>query len=261
MNELTNIFNYEERQLRTVIKDNEVWFVAKDVCDILELTNSREAISNLEKDDVSTTDIIDSLGRSQNTNIINETGLYQLIFQSRKLEARSFQRWVTHDVLPSIRKHGIYATASKITEMLTQPENIIALFTSLHEEQTMRKQLQIENAEMKPKASYYDLILQTTNGMPITQIAKDYGMTAMKFNLLLHDLHVQFKSGKTWLLYSDYADMDYTKSKTFLTDKHNSVLHTSWTQKGRLFIYNLLKNTKGIIPMMERTNTKTIINY
>ena len=106
-------------------------------------------------------------------------------------------------------------------------------------------------AEMQPKASYYDLILQNKNTVPITQIAKDYGMSGRKFNELLHELGVQYKFRKTWLLYQQYAEFGYTQSRTYAIDESRSVMHTYWTQKGRLFLYDLLKSV-GILPVIEQ---------
>ena len=106
-------------------------------------------------------------------------------------------------------------------------------------------------AEMQPKASYYDLILQNKNTVPITQIAKDYGMSGRKFNELLHELGVQYKFRKTWLLYQQYAECGYTQSRTYAIDESRSVVHTYWTQKGRLFLYDFLKS-EGILPIMEQ---------
>ena len=106
-------------------------------------------------------------------------------------------------------------------------------------------------AEMQPKASYYDLILQNKNTVPITQIAKDYGMSGRKFNELLHELGDQYKFRKTWLLYQQYAECGYTQSRTYAIDESRSVMHTYWTQKGRLFLYDFLKS-EGILPIMEQ---------
>lgn len=106
-------------------------------------------------------------------------------------------------------------------------------------------------AEMQPKASYYDLNLQNKNTVPITQIAKDYGMSGRKFNELLHELGVQYKFRKTWLLYQQYAECGYTQSRTYAIDESRSVMHTYWTQKGRLFLYDFLKS-EGILPIMEQ---------
>ena len=106
--------------------------------------------------------------------------------------------------------------------------------------------------EMKPKASYYDMVLKTKNAVPVTQIAKDYGMSAVKLNRLLHEMKIQYKSGKCWVLYQDHANKGYTKSSTYVVDEDKSVIHTYWTQSGRLFLYNLLKEKCGILPVMEK---------
>lgn len=106
--------------------------------------------------------------------------------------------------------------------------------------------------ELKPKATYYDLVLQTKSVLAISKIAKDYGMSATAMNRLLHELGVQFKQGDCWLLYQKHADKGYTQSKTQVIDDERSKLHTYWTQKGRLFIYELLKIERGLLPLIER---------
>lgn len=107
MTEITT-FNFESSEVRTVLMDGEPWFVAKDVCAVLEIGNSRMAVTRLDEDGVSTTDIIDSMGRTQQASVVNEAGVYELVFLSRKPEAKAFKRWLTHEVLPAIRKTGSY---------------------------------------------------------------------------------------------------------------------------------------------------------
>ena len=143
-------------------------------------------------------------------------------------------------------------------DFLENPDLAIAALTRLKEEREKRKMLELtaavqkqQIAELQPKASYYDLILQNKNTVPVTQIAKDYGMSGRKFNSLLHGLGVQYRFRKTWLLYQDYAECGYTQSKTFAVDAEKSVMHTYWTQKGRLFLYDLLKRS-GIRPFIEQ---------
>ncbi|MCL9971622.1 phage antirepressor KilAC domain-containing protein [Anoxybacillus kestanbolensis] len=129
----------------------------------------------------------------------------------------------------------------------------------LVEQVERNEQLQLQNAqkdqiikELRPKATYYDLILQNKSLISISKIAKDYGMSAMKMNQLLHQLGIQYKQGDCWLLYSKYQDKGYTQSKTHTIDSETSKMHTYWTQKGRLFIYEMLKNKLGILPLIER---------
>jgi phage antirepressor YoqD-like protein len=106
--------------------------------------------------------------------------------------------------------------------------------------------------ELQPKATYYDLVLQNKSLLSISKISKDYGFSGKSLNKILHELGVQFKQGDCWLLYQKYADKGYTQSKTHALDAEKSKLHTYWTQKGRLFIYEILKNQKGILPIIEQ---------
>lgn len=254
MNELQVFNNAEFGSVRTTVIDGEPFFVGKDVAEILGYSNARDAIIKHVDDEDKGVAKCDTLGGMQDLTIINESGLYSLILRSQLPKARKFKRWVTSEVLPAIRRHGVYA----IDEILENPDLAIAALTQLKEERKRRKELELtaavqkqQIAELKPKASYYDLILQNRNTVPVTQIAKDYGMSGRKFNELLHDLGIQYKFRKTWLLYQDYADLGYTQSKTFAIDAEKSVMHTYWTQKGRLFLYDLLKS-KRILPLIEQ---------
>ena len=265
-NEIQVFQNQEFGELRTVVRDGNPWFVAKDVCKALDIGNSRMATDRLdadEKDDVSLTDAI---GRNQDTSIVSESGLYSLVLGSRKPQAKPFKRWVTHDVIPSIRKHGAYMTPDTIEKVLSDPDTIIQLATSLKEERAKSRALEVTAtqqkqiiAEMEPKASYYDKVLASPDPMLISVIAKDYGKSAKWFNATLHTLGIQYKLDGTWLLYQKYAEQGYTKSYTHTyTDKlgmTHTTITTCWTQKGRLFLYDLLRK-HNIIPVMERIDKK-----
>lgn len=249
------VFNSTEfGSVRTATVNGEIVFVGKDVADILEYTNTAKAIRDHVDDEDKLTERIVLSGQNREVIFINESGLYSLILSSKMPNAKKFKHWVTAEVLPAIRKHGMYA----IDEILENPDLAIAALTQLKEERERRKQLECQTliqrqqiAEMQPKASYYDLILQNKNTVPITQIAKDYGLSGRKFNELLHELGVQYKFRKTWLLYQQYAECGYTQSRTYAIDESRSVMHTYWTQKGRLFLYDLLKN-EGILPVIEQ---------
>ena len=174
--------------------------------------------------------------------------------QSRKPLAKEFKKKVK-EILKSIRKHGLYA----IDDLLDNPDMAIAALQKLKEERQLRLKAQEEIAqknqiiqELQPKATYYDLVLQNKSLVAISVIAKDYGMSAKKLNKILHELKIQFKQGNTWLLYQKYAGNGYTQSKTHTIDADYSKMHTYWTQKGRLFLYDLLKNKKGILPLIEQ---------
>lgn len=254
MNELQVFNNAEFGSVRTTVIDGEPFLVGKDVAEILGYRDTSDALKrHVDEEDKLTRCFTDS-GQNREMYIINESGLYSLILRSQLPKARKFKRWVTSEVLPAIRRHGMYA----IDEILENPDLAIAALTQLKEERKRRKELELTTAiqnqqiaELKPKASYYDLILQNRNAVPVTQIAKDYGMSGRRFNELLHDLGIQYKFRKTWLLYQHYADLGYTQSKTFAIDAEKSVMHTYWTQKGRLFLYDLLKN-EGILPLIEQ---------
>ena len=251
------VFNYEDNQVRTVQRDGETWWVLKDVCAVLGLSNSRMAAERLDEDEKGVS-IIDTPGGKQELTVISESGLYNVILLSRKPEARRFKRWVTHDVLPAIRRHGMYAR----DELLDNPDLMIAVLQALKSERAHNAMLEERAAiqgrliaQMKPKAAYYDVILACPDAVAVSVIAKDYGWSAVKMNAFLHKLGVQYKLSGVWLLYQKYAGHGYACSRTHEHtgrggEPHASV-HTYWTQKGRLFLYGLLKN-HGVLPLVEQ---------
>lgn len=253
MNELQVFKNAEFGSVRTTIINGEVFFVGKDVADILGYSNPQKALrDHVDEEDKTLNESFTVNGTT--VILINESGLYSLILRSQLPKTNQFKRWVTSEVLPAIRKHGVYA----INEILDNPDLAISALIKLKEERKRIQELELTTAiqnqqiaELKPKASYYDLILQNKDTLSITQIAKDYGMSGRRLNELLKALGVQYRFRKTWLLYQQYADCGYTQSKTFAIDAENSVMHTYWTQKGRLFLYDLLKR-EGILPLIEQ---------
>ena len=258
MNQLQIFENKEFGKIRTVEINNEPYFVGKDVADILGYSNTRDALSKHIDDEDKLTSQIATAGQNRNVIVINESGLYSLILSSKLPTAKKFKRWVTSEVLPSIRKHGMYAT----DELIANPDIAIAAFQALKEEREQRQLLQFECnkqkqiiGELKPKADYTDIILQSKSLVTVTQIAKDYGMSGTAMNEMLHNYGVQYKQSGQWLLYSKYHNNGFTHSET-VTITHSdgrtgTVMNTKWTQKGRLFIYNLLKSY-GVLPVIER---------
>lgn len=254
MNEV-QVFNFEQSNVRTVVIDNEPYFVGKDVAEVLGYSNPQKAIrDHVDIDDKLTERIVLS-GQNREVIVINESGVYSLIFGSKLDSAKRFKKWVTSEVLPNIRKNGGYLTDSKIEEVLTNPDTIINLAKQLKEERNQKLMLQQQVAESRPKADYYDRIMKSKSLVAISQIAEDYGWSAQKMNAKLHDLGVQYKIGKQWLLYAKHKNHGYTFSETVdITKKDGSSdvkMNTKWTQKGRVFIYNLLKND-GVLPTIER---------
>lgn len=241
-------FNFNGQEVRTVMRNNTPYFIGKDVAEALGYRRPTKAIADhIDDEDKDEVPIQDSIGRSQMTPIINESGLYSLILKSNLDTAKRFKRWVTSEVLPSIRKLGLYAT----DELLDNPDLLIQVATELKNEREQRLIAEQRINELQPKATYYDLVLQNKSLISVSKIAKDYGKSAQWLNSKLHELGVQYKQGGTWLLYQKYADKGYTQSTTHVIDEERNKLFTKWTQKGRLFIYELLKG-QDVLPLIEQ---------
>ena len=253
------VFNNSEfGSIRTAAINGEPFFVGKDVAEVLGYVDTNKAIAmHVDEDDKLNDKTASSLGQRGGW-LINESGLYSLILSSKMPKARQFKRWVTADVLPAIRKRGVYA----VDEMLNDPDALITALQAYKNEREQRMALESVVAnntllieEMKPKADYCKAVLDSPDPMAITLIAKDYGWSAKKMNQYLYEKGVQYRQSDTWVLYADYAGLGYTKSKTSTFISSDGTTHTKvrtyWTQKGRMFIYELLK-ASGILPVMER---------
>ncbi|HDJ7374048.1 TPA: phage antirepressor KilAC domain-containing protein [Staphylococcus aureus] len=241
-------FNFEELPVRTLEVDGEPYFIGKDVADILGYANGRDALSkHVDEDDkkvlTSRNTTLENLP-NRGLTAVNESGLYSLIFSSKLESAKRFKRWVTSDVLPSIRKYGIYATDNVIEQTLKDPDYIITVLTEYKKEKEQNLLLQQEIGELKPKADYVDEILKSTGTLATTQIAADYGISAQKLNKLLHEARLQRKVNKQWVLYSEHMGKSYTDSDTITIvrsdGREDTVLQTRWTQKGRLKIHEIM---------------------
>lgn len=269
MNEVKIFENEKFGEIRTVVINGEPWFVAADVCRALEISNSRDAVQRLDEDEKGVV-LTDTRGGQQSMTAINEPGLYVLVLGSRKPESKEFKRWITHDVIPTIRKTGGYVNNDElfIETYFSQVEEstkamlraTLATVREVNEknrqlEQTVGVQSQ-QIAELQPKATYYDVVLQCEDLISITAIAKDYGKSARWMNNYLHEKGVQYRQGDIWLLYQTYAERGYTSTKTFKYEdggENHVKIHTYWTQKGRLFIYELMKSD-GHLPIIEQEN-------
>ncbi len=259
MSELQVFNNAEFGSVRSITVNGEPFFVAKDVADILGYQNgSRDVNRHVDEEDRQKIMVFDG-NQDKETIIINESGLYSLILSSKLPSAKRFKRWVTSEVLPAIRKHGVFA----MDDIVNNTDALIEALQAFKAERLQRMALEEENAvqkqqliEMKPKASYYDVVLNSPDAVAITVIAKDYGKSAQWLNEYLNEKGIQFKQGnKIWLLYQKYAEKGYTCTKTHTYPGNDGEIHTKvhtyWTQKGRLFIYDLLKGD-GILPNVEK---------
>lgn len=261
MNNIQVFNNPEFGDIRTVEIDGEPWFVGKDVADDLGYQNgSRDINRHVDEEDRQNYQN-GTFESNRGLTIINESGLYSLILSSKLPSARRFKHWVTSEVLPAIRKHGIYATEDVTDKILNNPEFGIELLTKYKEERDKRRFLSEQVltqqkliTELQPKADYVNQILKSTSSVKTTQIAKDYGMSARAFNKLLYELGIQYRVGDQWVLYAKYQACGYVRSVTYEYRHRDGRLDvkmcTEWTQKGRLFLYETLKK-EGYLPLME----------
>ena len=258
-NELINFHHEMFGDIRAIEKDGEPWFVGKDVAEALGYSNASKAVMvHVDEEDKQKVML---KADSQNGNVvtattlINESGLYSLVLSSKLPSAKKFKHWVTAEVLPSIRRHGAYATAPTIEKIIASPEFGIALLKNLQQEQLMRREAEQRVRKLQPLADYTALILACPETVSVSQVAQDYGMSAVAFNRILNRAGIQYSVGGQWVLYAAYKDRGLVQSYTF-SYRHNDGtdgcrMYTRWTQRGRLFLYDILKKI-GIIPMIEK---------
>lgn len=280
MNEIKIFNNPEFGDVRTMEIDNKPYFNASDVASVLGYSNTRDAISRHCKGVVKHDIGVQTGTKADGTpaiqmvemSFIPEGDVYRLIVRSKLPQAEKFESWVFDEVLPTIRKHGLYAP----DELLNNPDLVIQAMIKLKEERLKTEKLQAEKEmlalenkakeqvinELRPKLNYLDVILGSKNLLNITQIAKDYGMSGVTMNKILEGLNIQYKQRDQWLLYSKYQSMGYTSSETVsyydTRGQLQTRLATKWTQKGRLFLYEILKKN-GTVPTIEKetvTNVK-----
>ena len=250
-NEITP-FSFEGHNVRTLTIDDEPWFVAKDVCYVLEISNTSQAISALDNDEKGICNN-DTLGGSQTMSTINESGLYSLILRSRKPEAKRFKKWVTSEVLPSIRKQGAYMTEETIEKVLTDPDFLIKLATNLKKEQQARRlaeaqaiELAEKNAVMKPLADFGNAIAFTEATVSVGDFVKsvDIGMGRNKF---FNWLRVNGYLQKDNVPLQRYIDQGlFEVSETIIQRSEGAMIKatTRLTGKGQKYFFDKLKQKK-----------------
>lgn len=263
MNEL-QIFKSEKfGEVRVQVINEIPYFNLNDVCEILGLKNPRDVKTRLNQKGVVISDTPTKSGIQQ-MNYIDESNFYKCIFRSNKPEAEEITEWVTGEVLPMIRKTGMYITNNLWEEIISNPAKLGEAFIEFGKVKKENENLKFTNKiqeqqiiELQPKALYYDLILQCKDLLSTTVIAKDYGMAAKGFNKMLHEYGIQYNQGGVWFLYQKYAVYGYTQTKTNPITRSDGTVdgkpHMYWTQKGRIFLYEFLKK-EGIVPLIEIDN-------
>lgn len=223
-------------------------FMAKDVADWIGHTDVSTMLKKID-DTEKGTNIVCTLGGNQKAWFLTEDGVYEVLMQSRKPIAKEFKRQVKI-ILKDIRRHGLYAA----DELLNNPDFLLKAALALKEARDKVKNLENEVEELKPKSVYCDMILDCKDLVSTTQIAKDYGRSAQWLNKYLNNIGIQYKRSNMWVLYDEYAKQGLASSKTHLvTDgdgNEHARVHTYWTQTGRLYIYQRLKED-GILPLVE----------
>lgn len=256
MNEITS-WNYEGAEVRTVQIDGEPWFVLADICRELEISHVKDTATRIDEDDLGQTEVIDRMGRSQKAWIINESGLYTVILRSDKPQAKPFRKWVTSEVLPSIRKHGAYMTDQALEKALTNPDFLIQLATQLKTEQEQRRRLETTVAAQskqmeqdKPKVLFADSVAASSSSILIGELAKlikqngvDMGQKRL-FQWMRENGYLIKRCGSEYNLPTQRS-----MERGLMEIKETSVIHSGYTTisktpkvtgKGQVYFINLL---------------------
>lgn len=275
MNHQNQVFNHPQfGEICTVQQEEgKVLFKANDVARSLGYAEAAKAVrTHCKGVSVLDTPIENQYGTvvMQPTKFISESDVYRLVMRSKLPEAEKFQDWVCEEVLPAIRKDGAYLSEKALQRAVTDPEFFIGLANAIRKEKEQRleiesccteQQLLIDRQketieELGKRSAYAETVLQNKDLVDITQIAQDYGLSGRRLNAILNEKRVQYKSGKQWILYAPYKGNGYVGSETSQLENGKTVMRTRWTQKGRLFIHDLLK-ADGILPVHEIETEQT----
>lgn len=235
MNELMNL-TFQGRKVRMVMRGGDPWWVARDVCEVLEIANYRDAVSRLDEDEKDAVGLTDAIGRTQEGAIINEAGLYSLVLSSRKPEAREFKRWITHEVLPSIRRNGMYATEA----LLDDPEHLLRVTARLVEERRARLAAEAEVQRLAPKAEFHDRVSSSRDAMSIREAAKLLGTGQNRMFQWLRGQRILMADN---LPYQEYIDAGYFR-----------VIEQTWTDSAgeRHLSHKTLVTGRGLTWLQKR---------
>lgn len=234
----------------------EPLFLAKDVAEWIEydLSSINKLVQNVD-DEEKVRSIIPTLGGEQEMWMLTEDGVYEVLMQSRKPKAKLFKKEVK-SILKSIRLNGGYiANQEQLTPEQIVANALIVAQNIINNQNRQIEEMSVKMSELEKKSDYLDLILESKETVTVTQISQDYGMSVKAFNKLLANLGVQHKVNGQWILYAKYLGEGYVHSKTVTITRSNgvkdTVMNTEWKQKGRIFLYNLLKDN-GYIPLIEQ---------
>ena len=232
MKEMEVFKNAELGSVRVVMVNEEPYFVGKDVAEILGYSNASKALADhVDDDDKLNNESLSSLGQRGGW-IINESGLYSLILCSKLSSAKRFKKWITSEVLPSIHKHGLYATDQVIDNILNNPDFGIELLTRLKEERAARVEAERKNA----------ILMHVNKTYTVTEIAKELGLrSAVQLNRILAEKKIQYQVNGTWVMYSKYSNQGYEEIKQEVLDSGRVIYHRRITQMGREFILSLFQ--------------------
>ncbi|MCL1882471.1 MAG: phage antirepressor KilAC domain-containing protein [Defluviitaleaceae bacterium] len=256
-----NIQIYESTEfgkLEVIMIGDKPYFPAVECAEVLGYSKPHNAVSR---------HCAHSLKRGVGTNTANQHGsnsgkqvvekifipegdLYRLIIRSKLPAAVRFEAWVCDEVLPSIRKHGAYIQEDVLEQMRNSSEFADELIRRLSQEREKNEALLTHINKTAPKVRYTEIVLRCPEAVQASILAKDYGMSAVAFNKLLHKLGIQYRVGRTWLLYAQYQGNGFTITNTYAKNGMVTLVHTCWTQRGRYWLYGLLKS-KGILPEVE----------
>lgn len=248
MNQIMKVFeNQQFGKVRVIMQEGEPWFVASDVCNALELTNSRMTVGRLDEDEKGVSSIY-TLGGAQNIVVINEPGLYTLVLSSRKPEAKQFKRWITHEVIPSIRKHGAYMTDTLLEQVVEKPEIIFELARRLLAEQEEHKAVRKKLDAAQPKADYYDAFVNDEDCTCIRYSGKEFNIPQNTFVQILLDHKYLYRDAKRRLMpFSDKQEKGYFIVRDCYAKNGKLIQQTLLTCKGKSHIRSQLKKWGDLV--------------
>ena len=259
MDNALKVFSFESNRVRVIDKDGEPWFVAKDVCDVLGVSNAREALSGLEDDERGNVRISDGTspqGGNPNMNIISESGLYTLIMRSNKPESRRFRKWVTAEVLPAIRKQGVYLTDQKAVEFLTNPDSIMTILQNWKADRDRKIELEVEAKENEPLVLFAKSLQVSDSSILVGNLAKILKQNGIEiggrrlFNWLREKCYLMKQPGENWNLPTQRSmEMGLFEVKRSVINNPDGTTRvtttTKVTTKGQVYFVNLFLKEKA----------------